>query len=180
MMLRELILEKLEELGEAAVGSFFPAKYPEARFWRSLLGSPPSRRFSRRSFSALLSQLRAQGLVRRLGTNRKATWKITSRGNTYLRDQKRQKPVEPKRDGIQRLVIFDIPEKEKPKREAIRRKLITIGYTRLQKSVWVGEFPLPTDFVGFVDALNLGERVHIFSIREQGTVRRHTEEESDC
>ena len=40
-----------------------------------------------------------------------------------------------------RLVIFDIPEKKKPAREALREKLKDLGFAKLQDSVWVTPFP---------------------------------------
>src|SRR4030043_1232532 len=44
----------------------------------------------------------------------------------------------PKRwDGRWRILIFDIPDKNKIKREALRGKLKELGLYRLQKSVWV-------------------------------------------
>lgn len=35
-----------------------------------------------------------------------------------------------------RIVIFDVPEKKKPAREALRRELRKLGFKELQKSVW--------------------------------------------
>jgi len=46
-----------------------------------------------------------------------------------------KKPV--KWDGKWRVVIFDIPDKYRVKREAFRGKLRELGFYRLQKSVWV-------------------------------------------
>ncbi|OHA65060.1 MAG: hypothetical protein A3D64_00255 [Candidatus Wildermuthbacteria bacterium RIFCSPHIGHO2_02_FULL_49_9] len=40
-------------------------------------------------------------------------------------------------DGKWRLVVFDVPEKIKPAREALRRKLRELGFYELQKSVFV-------------------------------------------
>ena len=40
-----------------------------------------------------------------------------------------------------RIVIFDIPQKKKPAREALRFELKKLGFTALQKSVWA--FPYP-------------------------------------
>lgn len=40
-------------------------------------------------------------------------------------------------DGKWRLVVFDVPEKKKPAREALRRKLRELGFYELQKSVFV-------------------------------------------
>ncbi len=53
-----------------------------------------------------------------------------------------------------RLVIFDIPEKRKIAREALRGKLKELGFCPFQKSVWihpyncVGEIELIKDFFG--------------------------------
>lgn len=48
----------------------------------------------------------------------------------------------PKRwDGKWRLIIFDIPETLKVKRELFRGKLKELGFCQLQKSIWVHAFP---------------------------------------
>jgi DNA-binding transcriptional regulator PaaX len=48
----------------------------------------------------------------------------------------------PKRwDGVWRIIIFDIPEKLKVKREAFRGKLRELGFYPLQKSIWVYPYP---------------------------------------
>jgi len=40
-----------------------------------------------------------------------------------------------------RLVIFDVPEKEKSAREALREKLKDLGMKKLQHSIWITPFP---------------------------------------
>lgn len=48
----------------------------------------------------------------------------------------------PKRwDQKWRLIIFDIPEKTRVKREAFRGKLKEFGFYQLQKSIWVYPYP---------------------------------------
>ena len=73
-------------------------------------------------------------------------------------------------DGITRLVIFDIPEKERRKRNILRVELVTYDFKMLQKSVWIGATPLPEDFIHKLDKLNLKNKVHIFSVQEYGTL----------
>ena len=46
-------------------------------------------------------------------------------------------PKPKKWDGRWRILIFDIPDKHKVKREALRGKLKELGFFQLQKSVWV-------------------------------------------
>lgn len=163
MRLRELLLSKLQEAGETTLDAFFPRKYAEARLWRSLLGLDQRYRFSRRSFSSILSQLRRQGLVERRGEGR-GVWRLTALGLS------RSNAKKPHAQDFRRLVIFDIPEKERHKRDIIRTELIMAGYTQFQKSVWVGQKPLPQGFLELIESFGLVNRVHIFSIRDAGTL----------
>lgn len=162
------ILQEVEELGMGMLDAFFPYKYPETRIWRKILGLDSSYQFSRKSFSTQLSRLQRRGLVERIGSKKRAVWKITEKGKDAL--HKKDKLVLPAKDGIQRLVIFDISEKERAKRIWIRAELISIGYQPLQKSVWIGEMPMPNQFLEKLDALQLHGKVHIFSIRDRGTL----------
>ena len=57
-------------------------------------------------------------------------------------------------DGMWRLVIFDIPQLKNVQRNAFRGKLIDLGFTLLQKSIWIcpyrcnDEIGLLRDFFG--------------------------------
>lgn len=168
----QLILEKLLELGEVTLDAFFPAKYPEARLWRSILGLDAKYEFSPRTFSAILSRLRRDGLVSRRGTHRRAFWSLTSQGKAVIAAPRSRDPFTdlPPRDQVPRLVVFDIPERERAKRDAIRRELLACDYRLLQRSVWIGYRPLPEDFLELLDALNLRTHVHLLTIRDAGTV----------
>jgi len=44
-------------------------------------------------------------------------------------------------DGKWRVVIFDIPESRKTHRDVFRRKLIDLGFERIQDSVWRHKYP---------------------------------------
>ena len=59
----------------------------------------------------------------------------------------------PKRwDGHWRVVLFDIPEKKKPAREALRSKLKQLGFYQLQKSCFVYPFECKAE-IDFVSEL---------------------------
>lgn len=167
-----VILEKLQELGEGTLDAFFPRNYAYTAFWRPLLGLDKPRKITRHTISMNLSRLRREGLVARLGTGRKSRWQLTAKGKKSL--AKHPKHVESssvRKDGITRLVIFDIPERERRKRDLLRVELLCCKFRQLQKSVWIGEYPLPEDFILLLDSLHLERNVHIFSIREEGTLR---------
>lgn len=166
-----LILDKIGEAGMALLDGFFPAKYPEARMWRGILGLDPTYRFKRETFASLLSQLKRQGLVER--TNWKGRdgwyWRLTARGRAALRS--RERDALPKSDGRKRLVCFDIPERDRAKRRWLRGELIACGYHPLQRSVWIGEAPLPQAFIEGLDLMHLRRRVYIVRVTAEGSWR---------
>jgi len=165
------VLEALGAVGFATLDSFFPRKYTRARSARILFGLDAAPRISRHDFSSVLWRLKREGLVARTTREGNAGWSITSKGEKTM---KCFRPVifVPPSDGIMRLVIFDIPEKERKKRRALRAELISFNFSQLQKSVWAGENPLPEDFLSFLDELNLKNKVHIFSVRKHGTLQK--------
>ncbi|MDO8590956.1 MAG: hypothetical protein Q7R65_03180 [bacterium] len=66
--------------------------------------------------------------------------KLTAKGEALLArlELKDYKIKKPKRwDGKWRVLIFDIPETRKTQREKVRCTLVSIGFLRLQDSVWI-------------------------------------------
>ncbi len=61
------------------------------------------------------------------------------------------------------LVLFDIPEKERYKRDWLRRELVTFGYEQIQRSVWFGP-KLPKDFITYLTQENIYLYIHIFKV----------------
>lgn len=173
--LTRMILEKIGEAGEVLVGSFFPAKYPEARLWRQLLGLDASYEFKRATFSSLLSTLAAHGLVERTSKRRGGRWRLTPRGRQAIQPPAADDLL-PRPDGKERLVCFDIPERDRAKRRWLRGELVACGYHPLQKSVWLGETPLPKEFLSALDALGLHGKVHILGVEAPGTLAAASDE----
>ncbi|GEM_PF-870548 len=64
-------------------------------------------------------------------------------------------------DGRWRLVIFDIPEKDRRKRDAVRDALVGSGFLTLQKSVFAYPFPCTPLIHSLVEAYNLGTNVQL-------------------
>jgi len=89
--------------------------------------------------------LKKRGLIEYIkDENGVITVKITNNGKKYLKkfdidNMILNKPN--KWDGKWRLVMFDIPEKAKKAREALRYKLKELDFLRLQDSVWVTPYP---------------------------------------
>ncbi|OHA26787.1 MAG: hypothetical protein A3C06_01450 [Candidatus Taylorbacteria bacterium RIFCSPHIGHO2_02_FULL_46_13] len=99
------------------------------------LGLIPSRR-QQEIVSSSWKRLVAAGLLERQGK----FLRLTSKGEKKLRqlelrDYKLKKPR--RWDKKWRLLIFDIREERKSLRDKVRRTLVSIGFARLQDSVWV-------------------------------------------
>lgn len=92
----------------------------------------PSRRASQ-----AVSRLISRGLVRRVENNK---LELTEKGKRYaeLMDQKGrlQFAKDRKWDGRWRIVIFDIWERRREARDRLRTRLQSIGFVKVQNSVW--------------------------------------------
>lgn len=70
-----------------------------------------------------------------------------------------------------KVIIFDIPEKEKYKRFWLRGQLRDLGFKMLQKSVWVGKKKLPREFIEDIRDLKLLPYIEIFSVIKTGSMQ---------
>lgn len=168
-VISKLILEKLSEATEIALEGLFPRNSAEGRMWRRTFGLPEGYEFSKPTFSTMLNYLKKQGLVEKKGRGRLQKWLITKKGKNKIKLYGRfMRPT--KSDGIPRLVMYDIPEKERKKRDWLRYELISCDYNQLQRSVWLGYSPLPEEFIQSLKDLNLKDKVQIVSIHKKGTL----------
>lgn len=168
--LSEFIMDKLFEVEEMTLEALFPSNRVEGRFWRQILGLPGGYEFSRRSFSALLNRFKRDGLVVKKGSGKGSIWSLSSPQRKRLQIHRNQIQPAPS-DDIPRLVMYDIPETERKKRDWLRYELVACDYKQLQKSVWLGYRPLPHEFMDSLKDLKLMDKVHIVSIHRQGTVQ---------
>ena len=80
--------------------------------------------------------------------------RLTAKGEAKLCQLERHdyKLARPKRwDKKWRILIFDIPERRRALRARIRRTIVSVGFMRLQKSVWVYPYDCE-DFVNLIKA----------------------------
>lgn len=153
--------------------------YRRARNFGIRYRPPPSRNpkvEERALFYNLLAKLNAQGLIEK--THRNA-WRPTKRGHKKRRGLHAQQkmiiprahyPVKPSLTW--NIIMFDIPEKEKRKREWLRAALVAMGCRRLQKSVFAGRIKLPEQFLDDVRLLHLLPHVEIFAITKTGSLKQ--------
>ena len=74
--------------------------------------------------------------------------------------------VKPKKDK-KVLVIFDVPENKRKTRRWLRDQLKWWNFKMVQKSVWLGDGPLPVDFKKRLKDLGIDKSVLIFAIKSE-------------
>jgi DNA-binding transcriptional regulator PaaX len=62
------------------------------------------------------------------------------------------------------LLMFDIPTERKAEREWLRWHLKKFDYIMVQKSVWVGPFPLPKEFKEYLEKIKLNKCIKTFKL----------------
>ena len=81
-------------------------------------------------------RLISQGLLERQENNKGIVLRLSEEGkNILLR-------VKPKKDGVWKMVIFDIPEKQKKVRVVLRAKLKQLNFKKWQNSIWITPYTL--------------------------------------
>src|SRR3989344_8168796 len=116
-----------------------------------------------------ISKLIREGYLELERNDGKTYVRLTEKGERFaaLMHEGKLIPKKPRRwDGKWRLLIFDIPEKRKGTREKIRATLITLGFVRLQDSVWAYPYDCE-DFIAILKAdFHIGKDV-LYIIADQ-------------
>ena len=125
-------------------------------------------------FYNLMNRLQKDGLIEK----KKLAWTRTGRGKQKLLKLKEQKENLIPRKNYEtgkgkelNIVIFDIPETQRRKRNWLRESLVQLGFSKLQQSVWMGKNKLPKEFLQDLETFQILKYVEIFSINKTGTIK---------
>ena len=178
------LLEILAEAGRTS-GEFFSAFFTDYHTSYRMLRGMQKRMYgnypsfpepTRHQFYNLLSSLKRDGLAQ----SKNNSWKITTKGKRLWRALRKKlasalpepsypsAPPAPRRWNI---VVFDIPEHSKRKRVWLRAALKRLGFTMLQKSVWIGNAALPIELLRDLDSLGLLPYIHILAVTKTGSLK---------
>ncbi|MCR4328037.1 MAG: CRISPR-associated endonuclease Cas2 [Patescibacteria group bacterium] len=132
----------------------------------------------RQRYYTLVSRLKKDGLIAKEGNMKDKKLCITSQGLKKLKllksseDSQFPEISRHKKEGGEKLVIvvFDIPERERRKRDWLRAALRHLEMRMIQKSVWVGKVKIPRSFLDDIAALRLVEFVEIFEVGKRGSL----------
>lgn len=90
--------------------------------------------------------------------------KLTQEGKTralFMNYEHLKLPKADRWDKKWRVVLFDIPEDRKRSRDALRKKLVELGFQELQKSVLVYPYPCQDELDFVLEYLNLRQYVRV-------------------
>ncbi|MDO8584985.1 MAG: hypothetical protein Q7R85_02580 [bacterium] len=123
----------------------------------------------------LLSKLKHEGLVAKTA-DRNGRWKATLAGMMRVKKSAQRNAYPPKTFTVKqshelKIVIFDIPERQKGKREWLRAVLKNLRFVKLQQSVWAGKVVLPEAFFDALRALGLLSHVQILAVTKTGSLK---------
>jgi len=135
------------------------------------------KRQQERIFYTLLSRLKEHELVKKQGIGPKSLWEITQKGIENLEKIKINPTKDfPKEnyskslDKFLNIVVFDIPEKFKYKRVWLRQQLKKLDFVMLQRSVWIGKYKIPEEFIYDLETLKLLTYIHILKVHKTGSL----------
>ena len=133
---------------------------------------------SRNTRGAAVSRLVKDGLLTRDTYSGIRVLRITERGEKYLARERRKYQIgkPPRWDHKWRAVIFDIRERHRHTRNLLRRELRSVGFLKVQDSVWV--FPYACEeFIALLKSdLRVGKDILYLVIEEienDRWIRRH-------
>lgn len=151
------ICSTLLEAGEIYVEIFLNPKYAFTRPSRRLFGLDQNWQPNRSTLQVGIKRLIDQGLAER----QSGKLSLTKEGRSIISGlMSKRRILDKKWDGKYRLVIFDIPEIKKGSRRWLREELYLLRYIQLQKSVFIGKYPLSQDIIRDIKKSRLSDFVN--------------------
>lgn len=162
----------------ASIGSF---EYQFAKLHAKRLVGREKRELekkTRQRFYSMISKLKEDGLLEKARGDDGTFLRITPLGKRkfdILAAKKSDALPDPRypksKDGSHVIVAFDVPEKERRKREWLRCALKNLEFQLIQQSVWIGKTKIPKGFLEDLRDMKLAGYVEIFEISKKGTLR---------
>ncbi|NQU82909.1 MAG: hypothetical protein HQ539_03095 [Parcubacteria group bacterium] len=157
------VLLNMKESGEDFLNEL-PSSYPGFALLKVMFGvngkKPP---FKKNTVRVNLNRLEKQGLIAK--SPKEKVYLLTDKGKEFTSYIKNRFAIlKEKWDGKFRLVIFDVPEAKKHWREVIRNELILMQYQLLQKSVYIGKYPLSKTFIKELEKKQIADYLFIFTV----------------
>ncbi|OHA83141.1 MAG: CRISPR-associated endonuclease Cas2 [Candidatus Yonathbacteria bacterium RIFOXYC1_FULL_52_10] len=127
-------------LGVVGTAGILAAAIAPGVFAAAKLFMPKRRSYNKRYITNAISRLKAKNYITTVVQGSKKYIRLTKEGEAHLLLIQNRQVCVPRPqtwDGKWRIVVFDIPEKQRAVRRKVRAGLVSFGFRRLQDSVWV-------------------------------------------
>lgn len=132
-----------------------------SKSYENMYGWVPEQ-YKKHHFSHLIWRTLKAGYIEKVEKEGEIYIRITSQGEKMVqRDFPLLRLQNKPWDGKWRMVIFDIAEKQKIKRDYLRKKLKELGFGMLQESVFITPHDIIKDFLEYVESIGLQDSVDI-------------------
>jgi DNA-binding transcriptional regulator PaaX len=126
----------------------------------------------------LLYKLKREGLITERIVDDGRSLALTATGRKKLNELKNGQSNKLPANQYQKIagdtlivVVFDIPEKERHKRDWLRSVLARLGLKMIQQSVWIGKTKIPQDFLDDLMQLKMTDYVEILGVNKSGSLK---------
>lgn len=125
---------------------------------------------SKTLFSKRLYSLHESGLIDYSRVVNSVKISLTEEGSQRVKFMRLEKLtlVDKKRDGLWRVIIFDIPEVDRRARKILRSKLADFECFKLQQSVYVTPYICEKEIEQVADLLGIGQYLLIMRVKSLG------------
>lgn len=113
--------------------------------------------YGRKEIYNTIYRLLGQELAEVSGSGKEKVFSLSEEG------KKSVQKANPKKDGVWKIIIFDVPESKRFVRNFIRARLKNLGFKKWQNSIWVSPYALDEDLEK--ELLELGKKVFIRLIK---------------
>ncbi|MEK9147390.1 MAG: hypothetical protein AAB593_00520 [Patescibacteria group bacterium] len=125
------------------------------------------KKMDRIQFSRFISYLKSRGYINTPEINGVKSIMITQKGiEKVLIAKNKCGKLKLRKDKKWQMILFDIPENKRTKRELFRAKLKKLGYKNLQKSVWVSPYDVLEKTQDIIKSLSIVDYVRLLVVEK--------------
>lgn len=123
----------------------------------------------KKDFAKFIYKLEQNGYIKRLKVKDKSAVMLTPKGlDKVFTIKMKLKEKRQRRDKKWQMVLFDIPEKKRKKRDFFRKSLKYLGYKKLQKSIWVCPHDVLQETKDLIKRYKLESHVELLLVKKIG------------
>lgn len=118
-----------------------------------------ARKLSRSSYNSKLRRFEKYGLLKRQQQGHFYLFSLTEKAKKF-----HQQPAvrNLRTDGLQSLIIFDVPQTKKRERDILRRSLIKNGFLGIRESCFISAYEISEDLKELIKEMHLENNVTVF------------------